>query len=324
MLYHLKETLLKIRKNREQAIIQAKAKAEKLPDPKKIRIEPISLIPLDLPFKTDPISIFEARGAAYKIKDARRNEKLGKTIYQVIQEWQSTGSQDNQEKKIFLCTLLKESKSLAYHHDHGDHTSPILVSEFSDQFSQNIMQNCIDNSKLDEANKKKLSYFLENLFNYVKKDLLVTPVLLKRNKSLSLPDAVKFFEYLECRALKSTTVRAYADILLCRTLFFIPLPAKKLFSLNPPDEKTLSINTISESLRVPESFVELWKCFEIKDRLLPRVLDEKQLHKKIARLGEYAELSIPLNPSILRSAMEDICQNELHIDPIVMKLLPSR
>ena len=55
------------------------------------------------------------------------------------------------------------------------------------------------------------------------------------------------------------------------------------------------------------------------------MFDDRQLHKKIQRLGKYAELKIEsLTPSILRSSTKAIYFTDLLLSDDVIALLPKR
>jgi hypothetical protein len=149
--------------------------------------------------------------------------------------------------------------------------------------------------------------------------------LFGRRGRLSLRDSAKLFEFLETRALKSTTVDKYHDVLLCRALFYAPLPEKKFFVLGPPDEQSFCLRSDADVFWVPPSFIRLWKGFALSDRLLSRTFDDRGLQKKIQRLGQYAGLSIQsLSPSILRISAKTAYATYLLADDRTKSQLPKR
>ena len=100
---------------------------------------------------------------------------------------------------------------------------------------------------------------------------------------------------------------------------------KKFFALGPPDEKDLCLRSGDDVFHIPSTFIRLWKGFSNNDSLFNRSFDDKQLHKKIQRLGKYSGLTIEsLTPSILRSSAKGICFNHLMLDDTVIAHLPKR
>jgi hypothetical protein len=75
---------------------------------------------------------------------------------------------------------------------------------------------------------------------------------------------------------------------------------------------------------MPSSFIRLCHHFSLNERLFPTALNERTLYQKIHRLGGYAKLSIPLTPTILKSSLRGICQQDLRIGPKAIAGLPRR
>ncbi len=201
----------------------------------------------------------------------------------------------------------------------------LLAEDLPHILTLEAMEKIINEEDLDPATKKIYLSHARNLRLFIKKAYPNSPVMKGRRGRLSLSDAAKLFEFLETRALKSTTIRAYHDILLCRALFYAPLPEKKFFNLGPPDEEFSCLRSGNAVFCVPGSFLKLWKKFSHTDCLLGRMFDDRQLHKKIQRLGKYAELKIEsLTPSILRSSTKAIYFTDLLLSDDVIALLPKR
>jgi len=285
-----------------------------------------SLLALELPFSTNHKDIMLARAAAYAEKDQKRKKKRSKTAYQIITEWKNSGSSEEVYARGIFCDRLQQAHVLSYHRDLGHSTEPIIVQELVKSISIDPMIDCINRLGLSDTQKDIYLNYAEDLLSFINRELLVLPpMIFKKKQPLSLVDAEKLFEYLECRALKSSTIRAYADLLLCRALLYTPLPAKKLFALSSPLKNSTGwiVRSGAVPFGVPASFVALWKGFLLEDRLLPTAFDEDHLSKKIRRLGKHAGLPTVLNPSILRLSIEPIL-NSLGIDSSTESFLPPR
>lgn len=187
------------------------------------------------------------------------------------------------------------------------------------------METVINGLDVDSSTKEVYISHARSLRSFVEKVYPVSPVFKGRRCLLSLSDAATLFEYLETRALKSTTIRAYHDVLLCRALFYAPLPEKQFFSLGAPDNTNSCLRAGKKVFFVPRSFVMLWKNFSCTDSLLCRTFDDRQLHKKIQRLEKYAGLTIEsLTPSILRSSAKAAYLTYLSLSDDVLTFLPKR
>lgn len=284
-----------------------------------------AILRLELPFKTDIVSIMEARGSLYEEKDNKRSKKIKKTAHQVIDEWRNDSeSRDTRQARRSFCHLLKGGGLLLYHHDHGSESEAVPAKDLPKILTRKSMLNFIDGLNIANSSKETFRGYANSLYEFLTKDLDLSQLMYAQENLLSLSDANKFFEFLECRALKSTTIRAFEDLFICRALTYIPLPAKRLFSLKAPDELNKCLNLEENKIMLPQSFIDLWKCFSIYDLLFPCKLNERLLHQKIRRLGDYAELSITLTPSILRSSLYSICYNNLYINSEVIHKLPIR
>lgn len=121
----------------------------------------------------------------------------------------------------------------------------------------------------------------------------------------SLKDLADFLEWLEKRALRSTTVRKYNDLLICRALIHAPIPVSQFIALPAPDAHQ-EIQSNSRSFQVPGTFMKFWKAFGEKNYLLPASVRawknvEKRLDTLTSRRGKKAGLSDRLAPGVLSS-----------------------
>src|SRR5690606_1890067 len=99
-----------------------------------------------------------------------------------------------------------------------------------------------------------------------------------------------------CFSIRSLSVQ---DIVLLRAMLYAPISGSDFFSLSRPNEQSM-ICVGNYSFPVPQSFVVLYNYFPGSDCLLARSFDEKQLNKKLHRLGEYAGIDETVTPSTFR------------------------
>jgi hypothetical protein len=121
----------------------------------------------------------------------------------------------------------------------GRHDSLITPEECSKLWPLENLLDFIENTECQESTKTTYRSYVKSLYQFLTKDLYKTPSLFAKKNTLSLYDAEKLFEFLETRALKSTAIRAFEDILICRALLYLPLPAKKMFSLETKKKNCL-------------------------------------------------------------------------------------
>lgn len=290
-------------------------------------LERKAILSLELPFETTPENILEARAIVYKQKEQKHRRKYQrkfevdkrkeKLAEEVIEEWIESESSNYQQAKSNFILFLKDRQLLRYYYFDG---KPLFAQDLHRDLPLALMLNAIEQSSFAASTQEKFRSLAHSLYTYLVKDLDTSSNTFAEKPLPSLYEVEKFFEYLETRALKSTTIRAYKDVFLARALFYVPLPAKKLFFLDPPDAVGKSLHYQERQFPIPASFIELWKGFAC-DKLFSQELNERLLHQKIRRLGEYAGLSIILTPSSLRKCMESICKVALNIDSETYKHL---
>lgn len=121
----------------------------------------------------------------------------------------------------------------------------------------------------------------------------------------------RFLDFLEQKALDSSSERPYLALLVCRALIYAPLPAEKLFSLGAPDEEQFTLECEGEKFHVTVEFIKIWKSFN-EPHLFPSSLrnckdPEKRLNTIIKRLSNGAKLPIRLTPTMLRRVRDACC-----------------
>lgn len=357
MIEKLKSTLLEIRKERDLDHDLRRYKDSERYATRK------AVLTLELPFETDSVSVLNARASAYQKRNIPRSDLLNITSEEEILPEKvpvrmlKDGQELFSEEKINVKKSIKNGSETPHNFiekwiDSGNSTSTknvrrtvyyilkkwivklnnrlpkdqkLSAEELPHILTLETMEKIINEEDVDHTTKKVYLSQARNLNHFMMKAYPISPVLKGRRGRLSLNDAAKLFEFLETRALKSTTIRAYHDILLCRALFYAPLPEKEFFSLGPPTVASSCLCSGKDVFCVPRSFIKLWKEFSYTDCLLGRIFDNRQLHKKIQRLGKYAELKIEsLTPSIMRSSAKAIYFTDLLLSDDVIALLPKR
>lgn len=325
MLESLKSILIQIQNDRKDELLKS------VPDyqDKKERERGSLALFLEPPFS---IKQFDRMVTYEKCANEDREKiqnKRHKTAYRIIQEWIYTGSNGIAQVREEFCRYLNSHGLLEFHHYFESSSyipTPITAEELSERFHAYSVTEWINESRLEDTLKKTYLDMTAELEAHIKKDLYITPIqIFKKAQPLTLAELAHLFECLEKRALRSTTVRAFTDILIARALVYAPLPAKKLFSLPPPTKSPQGwvLTCDNKPFSVPYSFVKLSQALSSPTRLLPKVLSEDLLSKKIRNLGRYAEISTTLNPSILRLSLESL-MTDLKLNSRAADLLPRR
>ncbi len=315
MINQLRDCLKEIREERLkilESVPSWKGEAER----NKIR----DILILELPHSINEKNKVFARSSLYMQHAAKREEKLKKTPQEVVMQWQKLEAGAEESQRAAFCDFLRQCGLKYYYYQNGE---PIAytIEEFSKAFPLEEMIHCIEKASLSNEFKRHYKSFAESLYSYICEDLFFSPLIRKRYPSVTRSEMVQFFDYLEKRALKSSTIRAFEDLLLCRVIQYTPLPTKKLFSLGAPKGQIYEFE--NNSFWVPLSFVKLHGLVSETERLISRPFSENQLSKKIKRLGKYAGISAKFNFSVLRNSIGSI-QEELGIDPELSKLLSRR
>jgi hypothetical protein len=278
------------------------------------------LLVLELPYSVEDKNKVFARSSLYTQYEAKREEKLKKSLQEVIAQWQKQGNSIEEGQKAVFCDFLQQCEIKYYYNDNGV-PKVYTLEQFSKAFPLEEVFSCIEKSNNNEEVKRHYEYLAESLYNDINKDLFVYPLIRKRYPGASRSEMVQFFSYLEERALKSSTIRTFEDLLLCRVIEYTPLPTKKLFSLGAPKGQIYEFE--GNSFWVPLSFVKLHGLVAASERLISRAFSENQLSKKIKRLGSYAGLPREFNLTVLRNSIGRI-QEELGIDQETSRLLSRR
>ncbi len=316
MLNKLKTALEQIRYAREQELLERKRILGGCGFREDEYQKAKAILTLELPFRTNIEDVLEARASLYLQKQDRKEKKQEKTADTIITEWCNQEYESSTNSRTSFCELLQSRGILI---------RSLTISEIARKLPLQLMIEIIEKEPLKDSTKEVYTLYAKDLYEFLQKDLYISTNWFTKKDIISLFDVEKLFEYLEKRALKGNTIRAFEDVFLSRALFYAPVTTKKLFSISSLDRNTLDINCEDHSFPVPRSFVDLWNNFLLPShQLFPNEMNERVLHQKIRRLGEYAEVSLALTPSILRSSMESICYNYLFIEPEVIRLLPRR
>ncbi len=316
MLKDLKKILQKIQVDRAEEL------SEEI-DVYKERQE--SLLKLELPYSTKAGDMFLPQAEAASVRDAKKRAKVHSFSKTFVDEWIKSDPKDVEKREVF-CDFLHRYVSFGfYQHTEGEKPIKLSVQDLISRFSLDFVIDKIKTAPIAVSLKTEYEKQAADLYAFLDKDI-ESPLTFRHKGPISSSELCKLFEYLEKRALKSTAVRSFYDILLCRALFYAPLSAKKLFDLDVPQKKGERYYLISDGQEfpVPRSFVELWKAFKLKDALFPYAFDEDLLSRKIRRLGEYAKINSLLSISVLKMSQQSVYQNELGLLPEALSLLPSR
>lgn len=276
------------------------------------------------------IVIAEKQACDLVVKQKKTPSK--KNAHILINEWIRAAESDStlQLRRVVSMVLQRWISNFYAPHSSCNNIwtlspSTLLAEDLPHILTEKSMESVIDGLDVSFSTKEVYLSYARSLRDFVMKAYPITPVLHGRRGRLSLSDAAQLFEYLEIRALKSTKQEKYQDILICRALFYAPLPERDFFNMDPPDEKSSCLRSGDIVFCVPGSFTKLWKGFSCPKSLFIRTFDDKQLHKKIHRIGGYAKLTIELlTPSILRKSAKSICFTDLSITDDVIAFLPKR
>lgn len=279
------------------------------------------------------VSLHENQSAVTEQKHIvvkRRIKEPSKNAYTFLEEWIRSAKGATVHARRTLYYVLKNwiANFYATHprYDKVMISSPSLLSaeDLPYVLTMEAMETVINGLDVDSTTKEVYLSYARSLRDFIMKAYPISPILFARRSPLSICNAAKLFEYLEKRALNTTTIDRFHDILICRALFYAPLPTKEFFSMGPPDENSSCLRWDDNVFCIPSSFIRLWKELCCRERLFIRTFDDRQLHKKIKRLGQYAELSIEsLTPSVLR-ASKTAFLGHLSLSTDVVEFLPKR
>lgn len=322
MISDLKAILTEIRKERSEELLRYVSHCGD-----KTRCENRkAILLLELPYKTDSLDLLHARASASRDEDdikIRKKNDSGLTLLDnFFERWICSGDSDDvkNERQTFYNLIRKIITGIQKRNPRWltlDTVHCVLTYE--------AMAEVINQLDIDPSSKEIYLSHARSLDEYMRKTYPISCVLFGRRSHLTLSDISKLFEYLEARALKSSTPQKYEDLLLCRALFYAPLPTKDFFNLELLEEHPPTLKSKDAIFPIPQTFLKLWKGFGNSDRLFSQVHDDRGLNKKIKRLGKYAELSIPsLTPSILRESGRGAYYNHLSLDEKELTFLPKR
>jgi hypothetical protein len=386
MIDELKAVLLEIRQEREDELAKYKLVCG---NDEGCYATRKAILTLELPLKTDPVSLLEARALAYREAEQERNHFLGivnesiasqprqlfrkekttndhgafeefrrlfverpeiktmfdernaylskytkktdRSAYALLQTWvNSAGAATARARRtlyyLLVSTLLQSYCLTSFTiKTQIPSLETIRAEDLPYILTIEAMESVINALDVEPETKRVYLSHASNLRDFLLQASPITQGCSGRKARLSLTDIEKLFEFLETRALKSSTIRAYHDVLLCRALFYAPLPEKEFFDLGAPEESSSCLRSGDATFFVPSSFLKLWKAFSFPSQLLHRKFDERQLHKKIKRFGEYAGLEFEsLTPSILRLSAKSAYLIYLSLSDHVVAYLPKK
>lgn len=325
MLDHLKRTLREIREERIEELASYKKIIQDFPDSERRYEKRRAILVLELPFKTDAASLNSAKVGLFGSRRNQRNQKVAKPIKTIFIEWLRSGAEHTQMLRQSFLDKLESEGFFTFFYETADGKKPMPIEDFPNRSPMETMLDFVGRMNVSKSTKATYSSYVKSFYEFVVSDLHPSSGEFSQfGESLSLFEAEKLFEYLEKRALRSSTTRVFLDILICRSLFYLRLSAKELFSLPNPNADTRTVHLDGQDWVIPSSFIRLWQHFSLAEYLFPKALNERTLYQKIHRLGGYAKVSTVLTPTILKSSLRAICQQDLRIGPKAISMLPRR
>lgn len=196
-----------------------------------------------------------------------------------------------------------------------------VIQALSRAFKNGQVLNWINS--MDAATKSKDTYesYLVGFIKFVADGFLSAQAFFPYYCPTIFPhEAAQFLYYLEQFALKSTTLKTYANILLARSLIYVSLPIKKLLSLKAPDNIEMRLHCDESFFPVTKSFIELWQCFPKSEYLFPSYFHNlpnpnQALNTKIERLGGRTGLYLKMTPTILQNVLKDLHATAKFVPP---------
>src|ERR1700733_5057730 len=212
----------------------------------------------------------------------KQKKSTSKNAYAFINEWICSANSESVRQVRRVIAMILQKWITNFYAPHSTYNN-ILTSSPSTLSAEDLphiltkraMETVIKDLDVSASTKEVYLSHIGNLRDFIMRAYPISPSLLGRRSLLSLDDAANLFEFLETRALKSTTSDKYHDILLCRALFYAPLMEKDFFNMGPPDEGASCLRSGDIAFNVPGSFTKLWKGFCCPKSLFIRTFDDK-------------------------------------------------
>lgn len=123
-----------------------------------------------------------------------------------------------------------------------------------------------------------------------------------------------YFNYLEERCLKSTSLQPYKDLIEVRLLFYVPIKTNLLNQITLSDINVLSqqLHYTDNQYRFPSTFIELARSvFSKREPLLEK--STKKLDKFVSQTAARLKLNEKITPTLIRRSQGYIAQQEGYI-----------
>lgn len=299
--------------------------------------EKASILKLELPFKTDTVSLMESYEKIYSPK-ADWNSKKHATNFRSTEEevWQ---------RNSFFKSLYKH-QILPIFYQEGTETFEIPIEDFHLETVYQVIKKRILDSELKESMKKKWCSKLNSLRSHQQNGYAsaVSQIReIKPPKEIDLFAPPGFFEYLEDQFLKTGSNEDFRNLAAIRLAFYLDIPTRGLSQIKFKDIKYFKENwywVTTEKysrgknnflkktipFRLPFSYFELLQTGfkNSSDTIVP--FSEKEFYKLIKSLfTKYrsetsTKTSRILSPKMLKIGLKQVCLIKKFPD----KILPDR
>jgi hypothetical protein len=294
-----------------------------------------AILTLELPFKTDSVSLNESW------VNTRKREKS--KVENVFEKWFSSYRNfDQKDAKNSFRTTLKSAL-----HEQVDICSNSFEVIFKDKVRELIVPaedlnrvsvlqafaELIERANFTEATKENYLLRLDAIFRPITYENNIVSRLYKQRQTRALLrsqpkllgnklnispnkrrvfleticpyELANFFDYLESRYLKSNKKEHLVDLVEIRFMFYAPLSCQELHRIKMENIGSNSLVCQETHFNFPESFMELASSVKASsDTLMTK--NEKQLYKLILNLSNSCGLKKVITPTYIKKGLQAI------------------
>jgi hypothetical protein len=273
-----------------------------------------ALLTLELPFKTDLISVNQA---------LKEKPPMGLTL----EDWAAHDLPLNidayLEAKYKRASFIRFLRSrwpqvnVVNHSANEEEKLDVPLEDFIHRIPCKALLQAIESANIEESSKKVYQSYARGLIAYAKKMGIKTNV----NKGIEAETLAIYFNYLEERCLRSYSIQPYKDLIELRLLFYVPIQSThlNLLNLSHLNSSIQLIEHQNQRFQIPKTFIDLSKSVLRKgESFLKR--DPKQLNKFVLDTAKAAGLPSKITPSLIKHSLRFIC----HSEGFMMESLPLR
>lgn len=312
-----------MRKQREQEleeyrILCSKIESDVVGHPENLILKRRSILTLELPFKTDAVSVNQA---LIEEKDFFENprqveEDLPKSTDYLYNAKYREASFEN-----FLHSESIWPKAIEIKYSSKGNITFKPAEKIPEEDLDNCSLPChelmknISNYPLKESSKKVYHCLARQYITPIQ-EMDVHMMIAKVNRRIGIESdcLAAYFNYLEERCLKSGSLRHYRDLIEVRLLFYVPITSKDLnqCKLSNINESTQLLRCRGTYHRLPTTLIELIRATIPEDEpLLKR--DTKQLNKFVSQTSATIGLKNKITPKLIRRSQDFIAHREGYI-----------